>query len=199
MNEAKSLIVLVHGVCANRIVMWPFACLLRAQGFRVRQWTYSSLFYPVAFHAARFSEFLNAIQGTETRFHIVAHSMGAIVVRSALLRCEHRKLGRLVFLAPPNRGSPIARMASNIFGHVFPPVLELSDTETSFVNQLASCTDLEIGTVAARFDFFVPPKNTHLANQKSHVILNATHNSLLYSAKASKLAANFLNNGSFSF
>ena len=100
--------------------------------------------------------------------------------------------------APPNRGSPIARMASKIFGHVFPPALELSDTETSFVNQLESCMDLEIGTVAARFDFLVPAENTHLANQKSHVILNATHNSLLYSVKVSKLAANFLNNGSFS-
>ena len=25
MNEAKHLIVLVHGVCANRFVMWPLA------------------------------------------------------------------------------------------------------------------------------------------------------------------------------
>ena len=198
MNEAKSLVVLVHGICSNRIVMWPIACLLRAQGFRVQQWTYRSLFCPIAFHAVRLSEFLNEIQATESRYHIVAHSMGAIIVRAALLRCEHRNLGRLVFLTPPNRGSPIARMASKILGQMIPPTLELSDAENSFVNQLESCTDLQIGTIAARFDFVVPAKNTHLQNQKGHVVINATHNSMLFSITASRLTANFLNTGSFS-
>jgi pimeloyl-ACP methyl ester carboxylesterase len=198
MNDAKCLIVLVHGICSNRLAMWPIACLLRAQGFRVRQWPYRSLFYPIAHHAARFSEFLNAIQETESRYHIVAHSMGAIVVRSALLRCEHHNLGRLVFLAPPNRGSPIARMVSKVLGHMIPPALELSDAKNSFVNQLDSCADLEIGTIAARFDLLVPLENTHFPNQKDHVVINATHNSLLLSVTASRLTANFLNSGSFS-
>ena len=104
MNEKKILVVLVHGFCTNRFAMWPLAHLLRREGFKVRQWSYNSLFEPVAIHAKRLSHFLSAIQKNEGCFQIVAHSMGAMVARSALYQCEHQNLGRLVFLAPPNGG-----------------------------------------------------------------------------------------------
>ena len=197
MNDQKILVVLVHGFCANRFVMWPLAHLLRCEGFRVRQWSYNSFFEPVATHAKRLSDFLGAIQKSERCFHVVAHSMGAIVARSALHQREHQNLGRLVFLAPPNGGSPIARIASKWFGRVLPPLDDLSDARCSYVNQLACPTDLEIGIIAARFDLLVPAKNTHLSREKSHVVLNATHNSLVLSKAVSRLTANFLNTGSF--
>lgn len=198
MSDTNSLIVLVHGFSANRVVMWPFASLLRARGFRVRQWCYRSFFEPIATHAARLSDFLKSIPKTEGHLHIVAHSMGAIVTRSALRQSESLGLGRLVFLAPPNGGSPVARHAAKILGRILPPTLELSDTRTSFVNQLACQTDLDIGIIAARFDLLVPTRNTHLSTQKAHVVINATHNSLLVSNAASRLTANYLNSGSFS-
>ena len=198
MNDQKILVVLVHGFCANRFVMWPLAHLLRRKGFRVRQWSYNSFFEPVATHAKRLSDFLGAIQKNERCFHVVAHSMGAIVTRSALHQCEQQNLGRLVFLAPPNGGSPIARIASKWFGRVLPPLDDLSDARTSYVNQLACGTDLEIGIIAARFDVLVPAQNTHLPEEKGHVVLNATHNSLLFSRAVGGLTANFLNTGSFS-
>lgn len=197
MDEAKDLIVLVHGFGARRLVMWPFACLLRARGFRVRFWSYGSLFDPIEKHAIRFYDYLHAVTSTERRFHIVAHSMGCIVTQSTLNLGGFTNLGRIVLLAPPNAGSPIARIASKVIGRLIPPTRELSDTESSYVNKLERNPTVDVGIIAARFDALVPIRSTHLPNEKAHVVINATHNSLLLSIKASKLTARFLAHGSF--
>ncbi len=197
MNDEKELIVLVHGFGSKRLYMWPMVCLLRARGFRVQQWSYLSLFDPIETHANRFYKFLQAVSATESRFHIVAHSMGSIVARASLNQSSLPSLGRLIMLAPPNRGSPAARMASKILGRVIVPTQELSDSATSYVNQLERTTNVEIGIIAARFDVLVPIANTHLTDVKSHVVINATHNTLLVSIGASNLIVKFLTHGSF--
>ena len=197
MEDSKDLIVLVHGFGAKRLAMWPVACLLRARGFRVKYWSYVSLFDPIEKHAIRFFHFLSSVNVSELRFHIVAHSMGCIVTQSALNRSGFPNLGRVVLLAPPNEGSPIARLASKVIGRIITPTRELSDTESSYVNQLERKATAEFGIIAARFDGLVPVRNTHLPNEKAHVVINATHNSLLLSMKASKLTARFLTHGSF--
>ena len=189
--------MLVHGFGAIRLVMRPLAYQLRSRGFRVHHWTYLLLFDPIERHAIRFFDFLRTHTATEHRFHIVAHSMGSIVTLAALNRGVFPNLGRLILLAPPNRGSPVARIASKIVGRVITPTCELSDAENSYVNQLARTSDIEIGIIAARFDGLVPVKNTHLPNEKAHVVLNATHNSLLLSKSVSDLIARFLKHGSF--
>ncbi len=190
--------MLVHGFSANRLIMWPMAQMLRARGFRVEQWSYVSLFEPIDKHAARFSDFVRSQLAQEKRFHIVAHSMGSIVVQSALSRSAVANLGRLVFLAPPNHGSPVARFASKWMGRILTPTRELSDVRTSYVNQLKRNAALEVGIIAASFDLLVPIRSTHLANGAAHVVLNATHNSLLVSRKACDLTARFLRVGFFS-
>jgi len=197
MEDAKDLIMLVHGFGANRLVMWPFACLLRARGFRVRLWSYGSLFETIEKHAIRFYDHLHSVTATERRFHIVAHSMGCIVTQAALNLGGFPNLGRVVLLAPPNAGSPIASVASKVIGRIITPTRELSDTEISYVNQLERKATADIGIIAARFDVLVPIRSTHLPNEKAHIVINATHSSLLLSMKASKLTARFLAHGSF--
>jgi len=196
-SDHRELIVLVHGFGSMRLIMWPLACLLRAGGFRVRQWSYASLFAPIDDHAKRFFEFLEQLATEESRFHIVAHSMGSIIVQSALNRGYFPNLGRIVFLAPPNRGSPVARVAALIFGQILAPTRELSDALESYVNKLERKLKNDVGVIAARFDLLVPISNTHLANESAHIVINATHNSLLVSTTVSKLTARFLATGAF--
>ena len=99
-NDAKDLIVLVHGFGAIRWMMRPLAYQLRSRGFRVKHWNYVSLFDPIERHAIRFFDFLRTVAATGHRFHIVAHSMGSIVSLSALNRGVLPNMGRLVLLAP---------------------------------------------------------------------------------------------------
>lgn len=117
--------MLVHGFGAIRLVMRPLAYQLRSRGFRVQHWTYLSLFDPIERHAIRFFDFLRTDTATERRFHIVAHSMGSIFSLAALNRGVFPNLGSLILLAPPNRGSPVARIASKIVGRVIIPTCEL--------------------------------------------------------------------------
>jgi pimeloyl-ACP methyl ester carboxylesterase len=189
------LVVIVHGFGAPQFVMWPLAGSLKASGFRVCFWDYPSLFASIETHAERFSEYLSTKLSSEPRFHIVAHSMGAIVTRAALNRSQLPNLGRIVLLAPPNCGSPVARVASSVLGRLVTPTRELSSSPTSYVNQLVTDSNFEIGVIAAKFDLLVPEANTHLASQRQHKTIIATHNSLLFSRKVSAMTSRFLRTG----
>ena len=175
--------------------MWPLAGRLKSSGFRVSFWDYLSLFASIETHAERFSEYLSTKLSGEARFHIVAHSMGAIVTRAALNRSRFPNLGRIVLLAPPNSGSPMARVASSVLGRLVTPTRELSSSPTSYVNQLKTDSNFEIGIIAAKFDLLVPEANTHLPSQRQHETIIATHNSLLLSRRANAMTARFLRTG----
>jgi hypothetical protein len=134
----------------------------------------------------------------ERRIHIVAHSMGAIVARTALSTGHPlTNLGRVVLLAPPNRGTPVARYAAKVVGHVCQGIADLSDHSDSFVSRLPSPNSVDVGIIAARFDVLVPVANTHLDGECQHVVLNATHNSLLVSRAAANCVRAFLATGRF--
>lgn len=190
-------IVLIHGIVTPRIVMWPIAQRLRAEGFTVIPWYYPSLFQSIESHANRLHEFLSRELGQADRVHIVAHSMGSIVTRAALNRSSLSNLGRIVLLAPPNRGSPVARLASSLLGSKLPPTRELSDLPSSYVNQLAVNEACQIGVMAARYDFIVPANNTHIHGELDHQTLPASHVSLLFSATVVEKIARFLRTGRF--
>ncbi|MGM0489009.1 MAG: esterase/lipase family protein [Planctomycetota bacterium] len=197
-QDDRDLIILVHGFGANRVFMWPLASRLRSLfGFRVRYWNYRSLFAPIETHADRFFGFLATQLSREQRFHVVAHSMGAIVTRAALNRSHLPNLGRLVLLTPPNGGSPTARRASKVLGGIFTPMREMSDRPSSYVNLLHTDSDIEVGIIAARFDILVPARNTHLPSERRHQTLNATHNSVLLSRTVCEKTARFLRTGEF--
>lgn len=193
----RDTIVLIHGIAAKRLAMWPLAYRLRAAGFAVRPWSYASLFQSIDAHACRLHEFLSVELADVERVHIVAHSMGAIVARAALNQGSLPNLGRVVLLAPPNSGSPLARLTSTVLGSILPPTRELSDRPLSYVNQLHANSTLEVGVIAARYDLFVPARNTHLVGQRDHQRVMASHNSLLASRKVAQKTVNFLRNGRF--
>lgn len=196
-KPTPDMIVLIHGFAASRLVMAPLRLRLQRSGFRVTPWSYWSLMVSVQQHGANLNDFLKSSLGQESRIHIVAHSMGSIVARAALASGPTENMGRAVFLAPPNRGTPVARHAAKLLGRVCPPIADLSDAKDSFVNSLADSVPLELGVIAARFDLLVPVANTHLPYQRDHIVLNATHNSLLLSNTAAKLAASFIAHGQF--
>jgi pimeloyl-ACP methyl ester carboxylesterase len=193
----NDLVILIHGFACKSFVMWPMAARLRKREFRVQTWSYWTLFHSIEVHAARLHEFLTTELASEQRIHIVAHSMGTIVARAALNRGAIPNLGRVVLLAPPNRGSPVARITAPIFGRLIPPSRELSNSPASYVNQLVANANLEIGVIAAKYDILIPARNTHLPNQTQHVTVNATHNSLLFSRKVCNHAVNFIRCGNF--
>ena len=200
--NSRERVVLLHGFAASSLVMWPMGCWLKGCGFDVTNWRYCSLIKPIASHAERLGEYLSELDASECRYSIVAHSMGSIITRLALMQGTFRGLNRVVMLAPPNRGLPLARLAPGFVQRFLKPLKELSDAPDSYVNSLPR-TSLQhsdrsaIGVIAAKYDEFVPIASTRLDGREAYISLNATHNSLLISVTAAKLVEAFLRNGRF--
>ncbi len=95
------------------MLLEPLRRGLARQGYRAINWRYPSLRGSIEMHAAQLAAKAKELDDNDAveRLHFVGHSMGAIVVRSALAMQRPRKLGRVVLLAPPNRGARLADLA----------------------------------------------------------------------------------------
>ena len=191
----KELVIVVHGFGGKRLWMQPLSMRLRRR-FRVINWSYFSLVRSIEFHAKRFSEFLRHLQH-DGPINIVAHSMGCIITRAALQIAEIENLNRIVLLAPPNCGSPIAKTLSHVLGWACRPFRDLSSGTDSYVNTMSPELPCETGVVAARFDILVPVNSTYLPGLSDHFIILATHNSLLFSPTVGRRVTEFLTCGRF--
>jgi len=171
---------------------------LGRQGFRAVNWRYRSLRGSIETHAAELAakaKELDEDLGVE-RLHFVGHSMGAIVVRSALGRSRPRKLGRIVLLAPPNRGARLADLAIRLFGPRIPAARELCSHPDSFVNRLAPAADLDCGIIAAAWDHAVALASTHLPGERDHIVLRGLHTLPLHRHTSAQVG-HFLRQGRF--
>jgi pimeloyl-ACP methyl ester carboxylesterase len=133
------------------VLLEPLRRALERQGFRAVSWHYGSLRGSIEAHAARLATKARELDEDTgvARLHFVGHSMGAIVVRSALAMARPRKLGRVVLLAPPNRGARLADFALRLFGRRLVRATELCSHPDSYVNRLAPAADLDCGVIAA--------------------------------------------------
>ena len=204
LNEAQNLVVVIHGWSGHRLFMLPICWILKRAGFRVKQFGYRSLLWSIEAHAKRFEQFLRKVDDDPANesFHIVAHSMGGIVTRTALLDLkssnqELKKLKRIVMLAVPNLGSPVAK----VLGSVFPfckTLRQLSDHEDGFIQKLEPPDkDLSIGVIAASYDIVVPKHSSYLENQTDHITLFSGHNGVLVRPAVGRRIVEFLKQGQF--
>lgn len=198
----SQLVVLVHGLGAPRFSMSAVKWKLDKAGYRTKNWGYSSTRDRIASHADLLSDMLHSFSEDRslTSIHLVTHSMGGILVRAALLKHTFAKLGRIVMLAPPNRGSHAARLAAPIFGWLWKPLRELSDAPESYVNQLpifSGCKTVELGIIEAQRDRVVSADSVRLAGQVDHAVVNSRHGTLPWHPETLQLVSGFLTHGKF--
>ena len=173
----REAVLLIHGHGAHPVLLEPLRRALARQGFRAVNWHYGSLRGSIELHAAQLAAKAKELDEDTGvgRLHFVGHSMGAIVVRSALAMTRPRKLGRVVLLAPPNRGARLADVALRLFGRRLVAASELCSHPDSYVNRLAATADLDCGVIAASWDHAVSLASTHLPGQRDHIVLRSLH------------------------
>lgn len=102
-------VVMLHGLARTHRSMAPLERAFEERGYRVVNVDYPSRSRPIAELADRYVaaglEACSARKGEKV--HVVAHSLGGILVRSYASRHGAEAFGRVVMLAPPNQGSEV--------------------------------------------------------------------------------------------
>ncbi|MES2707779.1 MAG: alpha/beta fold hydrolase [Verrucomicrobiota bacterium] len=107
---AGDYVVLVHGMDWFRDTLKPTADFLNREGYRTINIRYPSRKVSGTEEAVNWVDKVVAERCTDPRrkIHLVAHSMGTVVVREYLAEHRPARLGHVVLLAAPNRGTPLA-------------------------------------------------------------------------------------------
>ncbi len=199
-SKHGDIVVLTHGIFSSKWLIAPLARRLRRAGYDTRLWGYFTLRGSNRDIGQRFANYLAKLsqENPGRTIHVVAHSMGSIVSRCALLAGVPPSVGRIVMLAPPNRGSHVARQLLPIYGWFCTTLCELSDDPLSFVNTLPREVDgHEVGVIAVTRDNVVRLESTYLDNHRDHVVVNSWHTGVLWLDETGEYIDSFLQTGQF--
>lgn len=200
-------IVLVHGLWMKGQEMLLLQWRLRRAGYRVYRFSYRSVAHDLMDNAWRLNRFLQKVEGETV--HLVAHSLGGLVVRRLLHDYPEQRPGRIVTLGSPHSGSHVANHLSRIgwfrrlLGYSFPTLKgELFPWHGE--RELGSIAgDLTIGvgqllrSLPKPNDGTVSVAETRLEGMSDHVVVHTSHMALLFSRHAAEQTIHFLRQGCF--
>ena len=194
--HARDLVVLVHGMGRTPVSMWRMERSLERAGYEVLNWGYSSTCCGIAELGARLREDIaEHLDGRPVRVHFVGHSLGTVLIRSALNDdAAPDSVGRIVLLAPPSRGARSADISAPMLGWLFPPLEELSTADSSTARTLPWPPRSEIAVIAGRYDGKVSPLEARLDGAYL-IVLPATHTFLMMRSDAIRATIEFLRDG----
>jgi pimeloyl-ACP methyl ester carboxylesterase len=140
--------------------------------------------------------------------HLVAHSLGGLVVLETLSRYQKLPPGRVVCMGSPIAGSTAARglagkglgIASGRAGALLRGGLVALPPGRQ-VGMLAGAKSVGLGKFFSSFDGqndgTVMVWETRLAGLADHAVIQSSHTGLVFSEQAAALAADFLETGRF--
>jgi len=212
---AQEDVILLHGLCRTSHSMSKMERALADSGFRVHNIQYPSRTAKIEKLAddAISKAVADCEKDGATRIHFVTHSLGGILVRSYLSRHAVPSLGRVVMLAPPNRGSEVVDKLGgwSLFNWVNGPAgHQLGTTPDSVPNKTGPAT-FPLGIIAGdrsinwinsllipgRDDGKVSVEKTKLEGMADHIVVHATHPMIMRKREVIRQTIHFLREGRF--
>jgi triacylglycerol esterase/lipase EstA (alpha/beta hydrolase family) len=205
-NDKNEIVVLVHGLFLRSLHMFTIGRFLNKNGYEIYIYDYFSTRKQIYHHGVDFKNYLKRIFKThpEKKVNIVTHSLGGIVTREAAAalqeESESDRLHRIVMLAPPNKGSDVAKNVVKYLPFskwIAKPLPELSSSSEAYVHQAPKPLGFEIGIIAGKYDEKVNLEYTHIEGQKDHIIVPSRHSFIMFRKDVQKKTLAFLENGKF--
>ncbi len=205
-------VVLLHGILRGPGSMEKIERALQACGYRVVNFGYPSTRESIMDSADLLNEELRKLLPGAT-VHFVTHSMGAIVVRYYLAHYKAVTPARFVMIAPPNRGSSLARGLArfSLFRWIFGRAgMEVAQLPEALVSSLPA-PRCEFGVIAGGLgndaglnpfidgddDGTVTVEETRLEGMKDFVQVKGQHSLLLLQQRVVDNVLAFLQTGGF--
>jgi pimeloyl-ACP methyl ester carboxylesterase len=201
-------VVLVHGIWMNGWDMSVLRHRLNKAGFNTVRFSYQSVATNLQTNAQRLQQFLNS--RNDASIHMVAHSLGGLLVRQLFHDFPIQKPGRIVTLGTPHRGSYVAKQLKN---HLWGRVLLGNSLQHGLLgNAPAWNTQREIGVIAGNRgigvgkiltrlpkpnDGTVVLEETPLQGMTDYIVLPVNHIGLLFSKSVAEQVVQFLSKGFF--
>ena len=112
--RSVEFVILLHGLFRSRNSFKRLERYLAEQGYEVVAIKYPSTQTSIEDQAAQLARVIGRLEGAD-KIHFVTHSLGGLIVRCYLRDHRDPRVGRLVMIAPPNRGALMAKMAADWF------------------------------------------------------------------------------------
>ena len=201
MIAKKDYVVLLHGLWRTSRSMKSLEKALTKDGYEVVNIDYPSRKDTIENIANNYLKKIitEKCPDKKRKINFVTHSMGGIIVRYFLLENKLPNLGRVVMLAPPNKGSRMADVFSKIkiANHVLGPALKQMTTHEKSLPKIMANPDYEVGIIAGKFDEKVSVKATKLDNMKDFLVVPLSHSFIMDWGKTILAVINFIKNGKF--
>lgn len=206
----REAVVFVHGLWLTGLEMSLLRRRIRQSGFACYQFHYHSLLAAPAQNAAQLNGFLQDIEADV--IHLVAHSLGGVVVLHLFSAFPQQKPGRVVLLGSPLKGSSVAlsmnrnAWVSVVLGRARQRGL-LGDapswTGGRELGMIAGTrgpglgTVLTLGKLATPNDGTVAVQETEIPGIAAHLQVPYSHFTMLFARPVARAVCAFLRQGKF--
>lgn len=202
-------VVTVHGLWMRGAVMAALRKRLEPRGFELHHFSYPSVAGTLATCADALADYIDGVRGETV--HLVGHSLGGVLICAMLENRLPARLGRVVCLGAPLRGSRTAARLARVPGgrRLIGRCLAEVNACGGFKSWRAG---VEVGGIAGRIplgvgrllgpfpepnDGTVAVAETVIAGLADHIVLPVSHVALLWSERVAVQTAHFLAHGRF--
>jgi pimeloyl-ACP methyl ester carboxylesterase len=202
-------VVTVHGLWMRAGAMIVLQRRLETCGFEVHRFGYPTVNQSLEANAAALADFIGSVPGDTV--HLVAHSLGGVVIRAMLERRIPARLGRVVMLGSPLRGSQIGARVTRLPGGrriIGQSIIDLNARggfgdwvpgvpAGGIAGRVPFGTSWLVGGIYEANDGTVAVAETRVPGLADHIVLPVTHFALPWSKRVSDQVQHFLTHGRF--